>query len=179
MLINLISKRPTILAETMSSFPDLRSTAIRIVHDEFSAYVANSPRNGELKEEATVEINLYCGAAMPDDSNCRAVEATLPLSLLESSCVLLSIWLDDDKEGSENQKARDLVRMLMRPHETGASEASAVDDSVDGLASTRIAGSGKSVVPVESVSMPSPCREKGISLTSPNDFAFHTVGDAR
>jgi integrator complex subunit 1 len=183
MLINLISKRPTILAETMSSFPDLRSTAIRIVHDEFSAYVAKSPRNGELKEEAMVEINLYCGAVMPDDSNCRAVEATLPLSLLESSCVLLSIWLDDDKEGSEkgseNQKARDLVRMLMRPHETGASEASVVDDSVGGLASTRIAGSGKSAVPVESVSMPSPCRKKGISLTSSNDFAFHTVGDAR
>eukprot|EP00980_Cylindrotheca_fusiformis_P019890 scaffold7000_cov132-Cylindrotheca_fusiformis.AAC.3 len=173
MLIDLISKRPTVLAATMSSFPDLRSMAIRIVHEEFNSYVALSPKNGKLKEETTVQIKLLCGISIPDDSNCQAVHVSLPWSLLESACVLLSIWLDDDEKGSENKKARDLVRMLMRQQDNGGSESSDSDD-VDGLASARLAGSENSVVPVESWVMLARSRSdfvaKRAALTAPTGF---------
>lgn len=179
MLINLISKRPTVLAATMSSFPDLRSTAIRIVHDEFRAYTAKARRTDELKEEATVGIKLFCEADVPHGGNHRVVDATLPLSLLESSCVVLSIWLDDNENVAENQKARALVRMLMRPQETGGlDESSEVHDGGDGLAGARIMGSGKTVVPVESVSFPSPMRTWHCFDLS-NESSVDTVGDAR
>ena len=151
MLIELISSRPTVFAASMGSFPDLRSLAIRIVHGEFSAYIKKIPRDGEMSQENTVEIFLHC-ETLSDKLESGTVEATLPLSLLQSSCVLLSIWLEDNKDASENDAVKDLVKMLMRPREVDVAGESTERDKLDGLASARIAGSGKSVVPVESVS---------------------------
>lgn len=146
MFIELISKRPTVFAASMGSFPDLRSLAIRIVHNEFSSYMKqSSSREGEMDEQSAVEISLFCGTLSNSDR--ETMKVTLPLSLLQSACVLLSIWLEADKGAPEDVAVKDLVKMLMRPHETDGV------DTVDGLASARIAGSGESVVPVELVSL--------------------------
>lgn len=151
MLVKLISSRPTVLAASMSSFPDLRSTAIRIVHDEFKAHVKNPSMSDEEKTDSDVMIKLHCGPVEADEASKGVVDVVLPRTLLESSCVLLSIWLDDQKETDENRAVRELVKMLMEPRE-GASESASPDDKLDGLASARAATTGKSVVPVESVS---------------------------
>lgn len=151
MLVKLISSRPTVLAASMSSFPDLRSTAIRIVHDEFDAHVKSPSMTDAERNDSNVEIKLHCGPTQADKPSKGVVDAVLPRTLLESSCVLLSIWLDDQKETDENRAVRELVKMLMEPRE-GASESASLDDNLDGLASARAADTGKSVVPVESVS---------------------------
>jgi integrator complex subunit 1 len=162
MLIDLISKRPTVFAATMGSFPDLQSMAIRIAHDEFRAYIISdsTKSKGDMQDEATVKITLYnegassANHANGDSKDDGTVQATLPLSLLQSSCVLLSIYLDDDKDLAENQTVRDLVKMLMR-EEQAYQDGGDGDNSLGaGLSSARIAGSGKSIVPVESVSTP-------------------------
>ncbi|KAL3939586.1 MAG: hypothetical protein SGBAC_005714 [Bacillariaceae sp.] len=151
MLVKLISSRPTVLAASMSSFPDLRSTAIRIVHNEFNAHVNSPSMTDTERDDSNVEIKLHCGTAAADGTSKGVVDAVLPRTLLESSCVLLSIWLDDQKETDENRAVRELVKMLMEPRE-GVSESESLDDHLDGLASARAADTGKSVVPVESVS---------------------------
>ncbi|CAJ1967202.1 unnamed protein product [Cylindrotheca closterium] len=171
-LVKLISSRPTVLAASMSSFPDLRSTAIRIVHDEFNANVKSPSIIDTENDDSNVEIKLHCGPDTADDTSKGVVDAVLPRALLQSSCVLLSIWLDDQKDTEENRAVRDLVKMLMEPRE-GVSESSSLDDK-DGLASARAANTGKSAVPVESWVMLAKSRSdfiaKRAALTAPISF---------
>jgi hypothetical protein len=164
MLIRLISNRPTVFAATMGSFPDLRSLAIRVVHDEFSRHVEQPSDNSKVDSESGVEITLCCEPS--SDSKDQAVQATLPLSLLKSSCVLLSIWLEGDKDDVDSRAVGDLVRMLMRPQEAENGDESG-ENKVDGLASARIADSGKSAIPVESVSVTSSLVAQVVSTINP------------
>jgi hypothetical protein len=161
MLIGLISTRPTVFAAAMGTFPDLRSRAIRVVHDEFDMYIHNSLNKNAVDVEAAIVITLRHSPS--PDSESDLIEVTLPLALLQSASVLLSIWLghdeivDSDTKSKTNGKAdgaavADLVRMLMRPQEFQNDVESEKAELLDGLASARIAGSGKNAVPVESVS---------------------------
>jgi hypothetical protein len=161
MLIGLISTRPTVFAAAMGTFPDLRSRAIRVVHDEFDMYIHNSLTKTAVDVEAAIAITLR--HSLSPDSESALVEVTLPLALLQSASVLLSIWLGDDDivdadtMSKTNGKAdgaavADLVRLLMRPQEFQNDIESEKAELLDGLASARIAGSGKNAVPVESVS---------------------------
>jgi hypothetical protein len=166
MLIGLISTRPTVFAAAMGTFPDLRSRAIRVVHDEFDMYIQNSLKKTAVDVVAAIAITLRHSPS--PDSESTLVEVTVPLALLQSASVLLSIWLGDDEvvyaevvdavsKSKTNGKAdgaavADLVRMLMRPQEFENDVESEKAELLDGLASARIAGSGKNAVPVESVS---------------------------
>jgi integrator complex subunit 1 len=151
MLIGLISSRPTVFAATMGSFPDLRSLAIRVVHDEFNKYTdIPSDDNAKADVEYACEITLCCKPS--SDSNGETVTAFLPLYLLQSSCVLLSIWLDGDNYDEDSRAVDSLVKMLMRPQEVDDGDESEENEKIDGLASARLAETGKSAIPVESVS---------------------------
>ena len=74
----------------------------------------------------------------------------MPVSLLEASCVILSIWLEETKDIEDRRAVTALVKMLMKIPEDvrGSSE---IQDS-GGLASARLCAMGKSAIPVESVS---------------------------
>ena len=176
MLIGLISTRPTVFAAAMGTFPDLRSRAIRVVHDEFDMYVHNSLKKSAVDVEAAIAITLH--HSLSPDSESAMVEVTLPLALLQSASVLLSIWLGDDEievadtKSKTNGKAdaaavADLVCMLMRPQEFQNGVESEKAELLDGLASARIAGSGKNAVPVESVS--------GVQVLSMRCFEMFTL----
>ena len=117
-----------------------------MVHKEFKRYIDNEAAADVSDSETLVEIGLLYRTAMGSED--QSVESTLPLSLLKSSCVLLSIWLGDEKDGHDDNAVEDLVRMLMRP--TAAENAD--DLNINGLASAKIASTGKSAIPVESVS---------------------------
>jgi hypothetical protein len=159
MLIDLISRRPSVCAPALSAFPDLRSLAIRVVHDEFDVYAQKSSKDGGMEVGPSVVITLcHSPAAETKD---KAVEVTLPLALLQSASVLLSIWKEEDDDAESTtmdnnneaaQAVNDIVRMLMHPQEGEISDEPEKANCTDGLASARIAGSGKNAVPVESVS---------------------------
>ena len=146
MLVELISNRPTVFGATMSSFSDLGALAISLVHGELKHRINESDAM-EIDSGSEVEI-LLCNADKGE-----GVSATLPLPLLQCSCVLLSIWsVGDNGSGERSDAVDDLVRMLMKPQGTEDDDSRQSIKS-SGLASARFAGSGKSAIPVESVSI--------------------------
>jgi hypothetical protein len=176
MLVLLISSRPTVFAATMGSFPDLRSSAIRVVHDEFSACIGKSSDEHKVDSELAVEITLCCEPS--SDSNGKTVKAILPISLLQSSCVLLSIWLETDDDDGGGKAVEDLVRMLMRPQGVYGEDEAVQDIKVDGLASAKMSSSGKNAIPVESVSLASVVLVLVITGLRLINFLFRAVGYA-
>ena len=119
MLIGLVSSRPAVFAETLGSFPDLRALAISVVHNEFSRY--SDPENLDDAADVAVpmaEITLYS-----DDSTSMNKKTALPLPLLESACVILSIWIDRDHKDKDREAIESLVRMLMQPNEAADIDA--------------------------------------------------------
>lgn len=131
LLVDLISNRPGVLAETMSSFTELRSLVVRVVRGEFILSVKADPRVASASEMVDLKIRttptLDLGAVR------------VPLALLLSTCVLLSIWQDAD----DNESVDELVDALMR---------TSVDDDEDiGLGCATLAESKLPALSVESV----------------------------
>lgn len=167
MLIDLLSSRPTVFAEAMDAFPDLRSRAIRVVRTEFDSYLSKASNRDAMELDSAVIIAV-CQSHMAPEAADKVVEAKLPLALLQSACVLLSIWRDEnaakeienvaelmqkDKNDDAALAVEELVRMLLRDDKIENVDEDEDADLVLGLASAKIAGSGKSAVPVESVSL--------------------------
>lgn len=153
--IGLISNRPSVCAETMDRFADLRTLGIKTVYQEFKRSIQDSTR---VDPSTSVTISL-----------CReheSEESTLSLALLQAASVLLSLWTEG-KESKAKQSSNgnngsmadeeeasaaisDLASMLLYPID--ANEGQLRDgDGRQGLASARIAGTEKSAVSVESV----------------------------
>lgn len=159
LLIDLISSRPTVFAATMGSFHDLRSLAIAVVHGEFQKY-STPPEVENLNDSQRLcEVVLSCQPPGFEDNS--PLKVTLPLSLLESSCVLLSIWHESSKDASGNNAVAGLVRMLMRSTATGSNSS---EESL-GLASAKLTASTRAAIPVESVSTMRACGMIVILLT--------------
>lgn len=153
-LVHLISNRPTVFASTMGTFSDLRSLAIKLVENEFQIQVLRTVNEDTVRmdsvavdQTATCQIQLCRG---PRNSALDGpIMVKLPISLLESACVLLSIWnADTDDNGIES-----LVRMLMRLDDDGSNCYSG-DTQEIGLASATVLSTGKPAMPVESVRWP-------------------------
>lgn len=151
-----MSNRPAVFAATLGAFPDLRKLAMRAVREEFKRYISSKDDSvTSALEGRAVDIRL--SVAIPGMSNGQIVPVVLPLSLLQSSCVLLSIWVeemtsDDSEQGQGDQAVQELVSLLLRPQDGDAGGDIKQTDETDGLASAKIAGTSKSAVPVESVS---------------------------
>jgi hypothetical protein len=138
LLVRLISSRPGVYAEAMDTFSDLRSLAIRVAHDEFSRCAEQEARRDEGGPDGVVIVKLFPASFL------KTEEVKLPLSLLKSISVLLSIWKDHDDQGDKDNVGADavneLVGSLMR---SSTEEGSEVLDSV-GLASAVMADSSLS-----------------------------------
>jgi len=141
LLIRLISNRPSVFAAAMDSYSDLRSLSVRVLHSIFTENVKRT--DDAVESMPVVAIKLF---------KTRVHEGgmvELPLTLLQSMCVVLSIWKDG---GSEDEidvvsAIEDFATALLRPDS---------DDHADvdtGLASAKVRDDGVvEAVPVESVS---------------------------
>lgn len=153
--INLISSRPSVCAETMDRFADLRSLGIRTVYKEFQKSLEDPTRQ-------CVDCNVSIVLCRESGKK----EAALSLSLLRSASVLLSIWTEsngvsraqDDGASScviDDEEAKtavnDLASMLLHPIDTKIDGQKEDRDAI-GFASAKLVGTGKSAVSVESVS---------------------------
>jgi hypothetical protein len=156
-LIRLISNRPTIFASTMGLFPDLRSLAIRLVDSEFRRHLSDTDANGMVLDTATDEVTALCDVVLccgpTGDRGDGPINAKLPVALLESSCVLLSIWSEED----DGKAIESLVRMLMRMDEGVADGEVSGEKGGTGLASATSSSTGQPAIPVESVGFRSFC----------------------
>ena len=147
-LIDLISSRPTIFASTMVLFPDLRSLAIRLVDSEFELHLSDTIQNDMTPGEVKRLCNIVLCCSPIGESGSQPINAVLPAALIESSCVLLSIWSEEDGKAIES-----LVRMLMRGDERVSDGDNDSDQRGIGLASATLSLSGQPAIPVESVSV--------------------------
>jgi hypothetical protein len=149
LLVRLISSRPGVYAEAMDTFSDLRSLAIRVAHDEFSRCAKQEATEDEGGSDGVVIVKLFPTSFLMTE------EVKLPLSLLKSISVLLSIWKDHDDQGDKDTAGagavNELVGSLMR---SSTEEGSGVlESNTVGLASAVMADSSLKAVSVESVSL--------------------------
>lgn len=152
-VVELVSSRPSVFAEAMDAFPELRSLVIRIVHTEFFRYSKT-----DTKEENLVEVKEAV-IIKPRKSACiQSSECRLPLSVILSISVVFGTWRDSlasataaTGEGGESAAAVcSLVDALMCD-DAKEKESDAADDG--GLASAVMAGDpALAAVSVESVS---------------------------
>ena len=181
MFIGLLSSRPAVFAETMGAFPDLRYLAIRVVRNEFDLYVNMSTDRDLMDIDSAVVISL--GQHEKSESDDRAMDVKLPLSLLQSACVLLSIWREEEESEQDTTQlckrhseeaanaVDDLVSMLLRD---GGDDNGEEPTAGQGLSSAHIADSGNIAVQVESwVMLARSCSDfiaRRAALTAPTGF---------
>jgi hypothetical protein len=151
--IVLISSRPSVCAEALDRFADIRTLGIKTVYEAFQNCIRDSCA---VDQGNCVSITL-CGQFHHE-------QAILSLPILQAASVLLSIWKEPNgaasrKEpgtGAQNSGTKDeagdaslciksLASMLLHPIDTN-------NDSIEkGLASAKMIQSGLSAVSVESV----------------------------
>lgn len=173
LLIELVSRRPTVFAGALSSYADLRSLAIQVVSEEFKVHVEkeNPSTNSE-----SIMVDISLRSSCFDGKNGAAAKVQMPLALLQSSCVLLSIWSEDEKNEKDSACIEGLVAMLMKSRESEESNISdtVVKDDIEGLASARLLETQECAIPVESWVMlaksGSDFIAKRVALAAPTTF---------
>jgi hypothetical protein len=98
----------------------------------------------------------------------------MPLSLLQASCVILSIWFAKEDNRKDTVAIEGLARMLMRSPGNDAMAIETSSEQNDGLASAKIADTHHHAVSVESWVMLAKSRSDNIAkrsaLTAPTAF---------
>jgi hypothetical protein len=140
LLTHLVSTRPSACAEAMDAYSNLRSLALRVLHADFSWHAKVKIAN-DKRSSAAVVMRVY-------KSTLHYGELELPLSLLQSVLVVLSIWKDQHAEGSHETAilVQELADAVLHPEND--------DKYVDGggLASAELLECGTAAVFVEYVS---------------------------
>ncbi len=172
LLINLISRRPTVFAGALTSYEDLRSLSIEVVSGEFESY---SEKKDITTENGDIMVNISLRYVAQDGMTGETKKVQMPLALLQSSCVLLSIWSEDEKNDADSNHIRGLAGKLMQSRESEGSTVNEMDDNnVEGLASATLLETQTSAMPVESWVMLAKSRSdfiaKRAALAAPTTF---------
>lgn len=142
LLIHLVSNRPSVLAAAMEEYSDLRSLSIRVLH---ASFIGNTKRAGEIFDSID-SIVVAVEFLKTSQKLCGTVY--LPLPLLQSICVVLSIWKDhNDDEADVKSAVKDFADALLEPDD----EHSQNDNA--GLANAKMQDNGT----VDAVSVESVC----------------------
>lgn len=144
-LLHLISSRPTIYADVLDAFRDLRCLAVRVLHEECSRLARRRQLTSMQSNTSEVNITLY-----PTPIGEGAV--CVSLDLLKSVCVLLSIWREDNvSKVKEDDDVRVLVTNLMNAFtRPSRDENKNAIETAGGLASAKMFGTSIDAVQVES-----------------------------
>lgn len=131
----------------MNRFPDFQELAVSVIHDDFIAHMMSPKANGHA--DLGVPVSLVPCRSYKDG---KFDEVKLPLALLQSTCVLLSIWQEHGTDRSSKDAINELANVLMFPHDTPESVMLEAD-GIEGVASAKVVGTGKSAVLVDEVSL--------------------------
>ena len=172
LLVNLLSRRPTVFAGALTSYEDLRSLAIEVVSGEFDVYATKKDVPTENRD---IMVNISLRHVAKDGEAGEPNKVQMPLALLQSSCVLLSIWLEDEKNNADSNHIRGLAEMLMQSRESEGVTANEMNESdAEGLASATLLETNTSAMPVESWVMLAKSRSdfiaKRAALAAPTIF---------
>ncbi|GAX12642.1 hypothetical protein FisN_13Lh110 [Fistulifera solaris] len=111
LVVDLISKRPSVLAEAIDSYTDLRSIIIKVIFEEFSTRVQTSDES---------KITQDFDQSMVDRDYIQGIS----LSLVQSISVFLSLWKDEFRtaEGDSSKYIDYLADALLHQHSEGDNE---------------------------------------------------------
>ena len=166
-LCELISNRQSICSDALSRFPDLRLLAFQVVYDEFQSYF-------EMTKAGTDAKNAVQFAPCQSNRNGHIEAVILPLQLLQSACVLLSIAEDLTAANDfSSQMAVELANVLM-PSFNNLDSLSMDSDVVGGVASAIMVASGDRAVSVDGWVMLAKSQSDNIArraaLSAPSKF---------
>lgn len=143
LVVDLISRRPSVLAEAIDSYADLRSITIKVVFEEFSMCYHETD---DFENAATLGQSMTGSDLRRNKMTGDRVER-IPLSLMQSISVFLSLWKDDFRTiecaSSKYVDALADALLLQNPEEENEEGA----DS--GLVSTKASSKQNIAVPVE------------------------------
>ena len=148
-LCSLVSRRHAVFSGAMERFTDVKTMSIKVIHSEFKSYLATNRENeipdGDLAvgfSPCSLDVDLA-----GEESNKRVI---IPLSLLESTCVLLSTWkaVGTAAEEDSNRLINELANIMMHPYEVNQ-DVSAQPAKNEGAISAVLNDSGKPAVAVD------------------------------
>lgn len=143
LIVDLISRRPSVLAEAIDSFADLRSIAIKVVFDEFSSCseASDDSKVSEDPDQSMIELKLVRGGMIGE----RLVR--IPLPLVRSISVFLSLWKDEFRsiEGDSSKYVDALTDALLCQNAEGEED----ENRDTGLVSAKTDSKQGTAVPVE------------------------------
>lgn len=169
-LCDLTSSRQSICSDAFARFRDLRELAINVIYDDFKRYLELEVGGvGSIEDETDVQFTP-CRSSGNGDLKC----VRLSLSLLQSACVLLSIWKDTGDPNDESKAlVNELANILMFPFDSPESLLLAAD-GVEGVASATMVDSGERAVSVDGWVMLAKSRSDNIArraaLSAPAKF---------
>jgi hypothetical protein len=148
LLSSLMSSRPDVLSEALIGFPLLRSRAIIVLHKQFMRF-GNA---GTAKNAHEVAMEINCSS--------KSRDVNIPVQLLKSLSMLLSIWCekDDPLDSAIGNVMNEIASALLVDHIT------LIDSS--GLASATLVKTGELVVSIESVRLACSTERVGLLASS-------------
>ena len=147
-LCGLISKRHTVFSDVINRFADLQTLSVKVIHVEFKSYLWRDRSNDISINDCAVDFIPCWTDALPGGGDKKGV--TLSLSLLESTCVLLSTWKmgDLDTETISDSLITELANILMHPYEIHQNLQTSASEK-EGAVGAVLKGNGKPAVNVE------------------------------
>ena len=140
----LVSQRPNVYAEAINAFSDFRTLIIKVIYDEFHGK-SNGPTICDPEQNSSVSLTLRKAGGIVE-------EKLVPASLLQTTCILLSVWSDEKEKDKENMKyIESLVDALMLPAEAMKGDLQSRNNA--GLASAINVETKELAMTVDSVSM--------------------------
>lgn len=140
MFVGLVSRRGAIYSELLLVSSDLMALAVSILHEEFRRH-----RTADPGPMTSVELTLF-------DTPLGGGTIKLPLPLLLSTCIVLSVWTESAQmmtsdTDETNAKVKDLVDSLLQPVSMDSTLK-----PVKGLSAGKAPGAEMEALLVESVS---------------------------
>jgi hypothetical protein len=175
-LCNLLSSRSSACAEAIDLRPDFLSRAVQIVHTRFVERLSRLEANGSESESSdTGEETLLTPFAVPPASATSTSKLAMPLPLLHSICVLLSVWNynEDDNDVAPVVRAsmEEMEGALLSPSVPSATDP---EKETKGFAGALITSSGKRALTIENWIMLAKARNdliaRRVALSSPIVF---------
>ncbi|KAL7566998.1 hypothetical protein ACA910_019925 [Epithemia clementina (nom. ined.)] len=173
-LTRLISQRPSVYAEAVDRFNDLQALTVSVMNTEIVRLASDAARTktAELRyDEKGTNAKIWL------DFGGEESEAIVSLDLLQSCCVLLSIWYEKSTEGRKNDAkgykkdadaVEEIVKALLKPSNH------IEDDTTLGLAGATCIDTDYPAVSVESWIMLCKARNgeigKKAALSAPEEF---------
>lgn len=169
-LFSLISSRHVVCSEAMDRFPDFRSVAIAFIHREFLHRIRDT--DNESDDDAEEERVLIRLCPSTTEKDVAGKNVSVPLALLQSVCVLLSIAKDKEKSDID-PAAKDAMQQLADALLYPCDGRDVGNERASGFASATL-GSGDRAINVDQWVMLAKSRNNSIArraaLSAPTSF---------